>query len=63
MYTGLAFAIVGISLVTNWLWAIALLPIVLALVYVAAIRPEEEFLEEMFGPDYSAYRSRVRRWL
>jgi protein-S-isoprenylcysteine O-methyltransferase Ste14 len=63
MYVGLAFAIVGISLFANWLWAIAMLPIVLAAIYVAAIRPEELFLEEMFGPEYVAYRSRVRRWL
>jgi protein-S-isoprenylcysteine O-methyltransferase Ste14 len=63
MYVGLAIAIVGISLVTNWLWAIAVLPIVLTAVYFAAIRPEEQFLEERFGPDYSAYGSRVRRWL
>jgi protein-S-isoprenylcysteine O-methyltransferase Ste14 len=63
MYVGFAFATVGVSLVTNWLWAIAVMPIVLVVVYFAAIRPEERFLEEAFGPDYSAYRSRVRRWL
>ncbi len=63
MYVGLAFEIVGISLVTNWLWAIAVLPVILVAVYFAAIRPEERFLEEMFGADYSGYRSRVRRWL
>ena len=63
MYVGLAFTIVGISIVTNWLWTIAVLPAVLVIVYFAAIRPEERFLEEMFGSDYAAYRSRVRRWL
>ena len=63
MYVGLAFAVVGISLVANWLWAIAVLPLVLLAVYFAAIKPEELFLEETFGADYSAYRSRVRRWL
>jgi protein-S-isoprenylcysteine O-methyltransferase Ste14 len=63
MYVGLAFAFAGIALIVDWVWALAMLPIVLAIVYVAAIKPEEHFLEGTFGPDYAAYRSRVRRWL
>ena len=27
------------------------------------IGPEEDALDTLFGPDYAAYRSRVRRWL
>ena len=63
MYVGLAFASAGIALIANWLWGIVILPIVLVIVQVAAILPEERFLEERFGSGYTAYRSRVRRWL
>jgi protein-S-isoprenylcysteine O-methyltransferase Ste14 len=63
MYVGLAFAFVGTAILANWPWALAVLPVVLAVVYVAAIKPEEHFLSEKFGQDYAAYRSRVRRWL
>jgi protein-S-isoprenylcysteine O-methyltransferase Ste14 len=27
------------------------------------IRPEERVLENIFGPEYTAYATRVRRWL
>jgi protein-S-isoprenylcysteine O-methyltransferase Ste14 len=63
MYVGFAFVYVGIALLANWLWAIAILPIVLIAVYATAIVPEERFLERTFGQDYAAYRSRVHRWL
>ena len=63
MYVGFAFVYVGIALLANWLWAVVILPIVLVVVYAAAIVPEERFLERTFGKDYAAYRSRVHRWL
>ncbi len=63
MYVGFAFTFIGIALLANWLWAIAFLPIILLAVYVSAIVPEEKFLAERFGDDYTAYRARVRRWL
>lgn len=63
MYVGFTFVYVGIALIANWLWAIIILPIVLVAVYASAIAPEEKFLERTFGKDYTAYRSRVRRWL
>jgi len=27
------------------------------------IKPEERVLSSLFGPEYAAYRERVRRWL
>jgi protein-S-isoprenylcysteine O-methyltransferase Ste14 len=63
MYVGFAFAYLGIALAVNWLWALALMPVVVACVHFAAIVPEERFLEERFGPDYAEYRERVPRWL
>ena len=63
MYVGLATAYVGLALFQNRLWPFAFLPLVLALLVIAVIRPEERYLEERFGDDYHAYRRRVRRFI
>ena len=63
MYVGLAAAYTGLALVLNRLWPFAFLPLVLALIVVFVIRPEERHLEERFGDDYRAYKRRVRRFI
>ena len=32
-------------------------------VRIGAIKPEERVLSSLFGPEYAAYKGRVRRWL
>lgn len=63
MYVGLTVAYLGGALVLNAAWPLALLPFVLAALVVLVIRREERYLTAAFGPDYDAYRRRVRRWL
>ena len=63
MYVGLSAAYVGLALAMNRLWPLALLPLVLWLLVVAVVGPEERYLESRFGDDYRAYRARVRRFL
>ncbi len=63
MYVGLTCLYLGVSFWTNALWALALLPIVLAVMTFGVIMREEAYLERHFGEPYRAYRSRVRRWL
>jgi protein-S-isoprenylcysteine O-methyltransferase Ste14 len=63
MYTGLAIAYLGLSLLLNSWWPLAVWPLVIAAVRHLVIRPEEDYLTQRFGPAYSDYRSRVRRWL
>ena len=63
MYVGLTALYAGLALAQNRLWPFALLPIVLAVLIVAVIRPEERYLEERFGEEYRAYKRRVRRFL
>ena len=63
IYAGMAFLYTGLALVAGRLWALALLPGVLAVVQRGVIEREERYLEARFGDEYRAYRARVRRWL
>ena len=62
MYLGLAFVYFGIAIAGQSVWALILLPVVLAVIQRRAIEPEEAFLEERFGANYISYKEMVRRW-
>jgi protein-S-isoprenylcysteine O-methyltransferase Ste14 len=63
MYVGLLFILVAWAVFLSSAWA--LLGPVAFVLYINRfqIAPEERALSAMFGADYFAYRSRVRRWL
>jgi protein-S-isoprenylcysteine O-methyltransferase Ste14 len=63
MYLGLAVLYLGIAAADQSLWALLLLPVVLAIIRRWAIGPEEAFLERRFGADYVSYQAKVGRWL
>lgn len=63
MYVGGAVSYVGIAIAMNVVWPIILLPLVLWALYAFVIRMEEQYLGELFGEEYAAYRARVRRWI
>jgi protein-S-isoprenylcysteine O-methyltransferase Ste14 len=63
MYLGLALAYLGIAIADQSVWALILLPVVLAIIQRRAIEPEEAFLEKRFGANYIRYKEKVRRWL
>ena len=63
MYVGFTAAYIGGSLLINTLWALLLLPVILWLLVVLVIRPEERYLTKAFGSVYTDYANRVRRWL
>ena len=63
MYTGLAIAYLGLTLLFDSWWPLALWPLVILAVRRLVIRPEEEYLIQRFGRAYTDYQSRVRRWL
>jgi protein-S-isoprenylcysteine O-methyltransferase Ste14 len=63
MYLGFAVMYLGFAFVANALWPLPFLPEAIALVYVFAIRREEQYLAREFGDSYGAYRGRVRRWI
>ncbi len=63
MYVGFTIAYIGGILAKNTLWALLLLPLVLWLLTMLVIRPEERYLARTFGSVYTDYANRVRRWL
>jgi len=63
LYVGLVACDLGIALVWPTAWALLGVPVGVLALYWGAIRPEERYLAAKFGPEYDAYRVRVRRWL
>lgn len=63
MYVSLACLYLAGALWLNTWWAVVLLVVVLVIIDRAVIRREERYLTSAFPTEYSAYRSRVRRWL
>jgi protein-S-isoprenylcysteine O-methyltransferase Ste14 len=53
----------GIAVLRNSLWAMLLLPLVVAIIQHEVIGREERYLEHAFGEEYLAYKARVRRWV
>ena len=47
---------------SNWL-ALLFVPVFVLYINQFQIKPEERVLSSLFGPEYAAYKGRVRRWL
>lgn len=62
-YLGMALIYVGIALLSDSLWVLLPLPLVLAVIDRAVIAREERYLERKFGSEYLDYRRRARRWI
>lgn len=63
MYLGLATLLAAWAIYLGNLAALAGVPLFILYMNRFQILPEERALEERFGPEYIAYRARVRRWL
>lgn len=63
MYLSLTIGYLGLALVLNSVWPLALLPLVLIALYLLVIRREERYLSRRFGDQYVLYRQQVRRWI
>ncbi len=63
LYLSLVILYAGVSIWTEAVTALLLLPVVIAVLRVRVIRREEAYLERRFGDDYRTYCGRVRRWL
>ena len=63
MYVGLAFVLCGWAIYLNS--PVSLLGVIGYVLYIHGfqILPEERALIKLFGQEYEAYKSRVRRWL
>jgi protein-S-isoprenylcysteine O-methyltransferase Ste14 len=63
IYAAFSIVTIGIGCILNSLWIIlSLLPGSLV-VYLIAIKKEEQYLAAKFGDEYLAYKSKVRRWI
>ena len=63
MYAGQAVAVVGAGLATGSWWPLAAAAVGMLATTRLVIGPEEDYLADRFGDEYTHYRSRVRRWL
>jgi len=63
LYVSLTLVYVGFALLCRSLSALALLPIVIAVMTYGVIRREERYLATKFGEEYLDYCARVRRWI
>lgn len=63
MYVGNILLIVGMSIISNSLFAVVLMPVFFVFIYQAITRAEEAFLEGKFGAGYRTYCERVNRWV
>ena len=63
LYVGLIALDVGWALLADSFWALLFVPIGVAALWWGAVRPEERYLSDKFGPEYDIYRERVRRWV
>lgn len=63
MYLGMALIYAGIAILFDSILALALLPLVVAIIQTKVIAREEVYLERRFGDAYRDYKRRVRRWI
>ncbi len=63
MYVSLTMVYVGVAVMTQSLWSLLLLPLVVAFVRSNVIAREEAYMERRFGAEYLRYKSEVRRWV
>ena len=62
-YLALTLLYLGGVLLSESLWALALLVPVLVIMIHGVVKQEEAHLEALFGDEYREYKSQVRRWL
>jgi protein-S-isoprenylcysteine O-methyltransferase Ste14 len=63
MYVSLTMVYVGVAVMTQSLWSLLLLPLVVAFIRSKVIAREEAYMERRFGAEYLRYKSEVRRWV
>lgn len=63
MYLGMVSALAGTAILLGTLTPWVVPPVFAAVIHHFFIIPEEKLMEQTFGDEYQAYRSRVRRWI
>ncbi len=63
LYLSLVLLTLGIALVFDLLWVVAMLIPVLLIIHFGVILREERYLASKFGQTYLDYKRKVRRWV
>jgi protein-S-isoprenylcysteine O-methyltransferase Ste14 len=63
IYLAFLFAQIVVAVKLNNSYVLLTLPIVFWLLNIWVIKPEEEYLEKLFGQQYLDYKNKVRRWI
>ena len=63
IYLGFLLMVIGLPLNSGLLWGIVMAPLYIMTMTRLVIEREEAYLEKKFKPQYTDYKSRVRRWL
>jgi protein-S-isoprenylcysteine O-methyltransferase Ste14 len=63
IYVAMTLVQIGLGLLFDDVWIVALSAASLAVVHVIAVRPEEAYLLDRFGEPYRRYTESVRRYL
>lgn len=63
MYLGLLLVYSGVVTILQLPWGLIFIPLIIWLLTIWVIIPEEKYLEEKFGAEYLNYKSKVRRWI
>jgi len=62
MYLGHIIFLIGLA-ITFWSWFAVILLVARAIWFHCRVLTDEARLQKLFGADYDAYRSRVKRWI
>ena len=63
MYLGFLLILLGGAAYCSNVLSLLAIPAFVLYMTVFQIRPEERALDSLFGPEFAAYRTRVRRWI
>lgn len=63
MYLSLLLYLLAWAVYLSNVWALLFVPVFVLYINEFQIKPEERALSSLFGPEYAAYKERVRRWL
>ncbi len=63
IYLGFLLIFLGFTFLAGTLWGLLLSPFLIGTATRWIINAEEDYLGSKFADEYSAYRSRVRRWV
>jgi protein-S-isoprenylcysteine O-methyltransferase Ste14 len=63
IYVAMTLMQIGLGLLFDDVWVVALSAVSLAVVHLIAVRPEEAYLLDRFGEPYRRYTETVRRYL